>query len=30
MADLSCGCKCPVVLPHGALSWFTVCDCGIS
>ena len=23
-------CKCPVALPHGAVSWSAVCDCGIS
>ena len=23
-------CKCPVVLPHGALCWSAVCHCGIS
>ena len=23
-------CKCPVVLPHGAMGWSVVCDCGIS
>ena len=33
MADfssLSCDCLCSVVHPNGALSWFSVCDCGIS
>ena len=24
-----CTCKCYVALPHGALGWFTVIDCGI-
>ena len=27
---LSFGCKCPVALPHGAVGWSAVCDCGIS
>ena len=27
---LSCYCKCPVALPHGAVDWSAVCDCGIS
>ena len=22
--------KCSVALPHGAVGWFAVCDCGIS
>ena len=22
--------KCPVALPHGAVGWSAVCDCGIS
>ena len=30
LSSLSCYYKCSVVLPHGALSWFHVCDCGIS
>ena len=25
-----CYYKCSVALPHGALGWSTVCDCGIS
>ena len=27
---LSCYCKCPVALPHGAVGWSSVCVCGIS
>ena len=27
---LSCGWKCSVSLPHSALGWSVVCDCGIS
>ena len=27
---MSCYCKCPVALPHGAVGWSAVCDCGIS
>ena len=27
---VSCYCKCPVALPHGAVGWSAVCDCGIS
>ena len=27
---ISCHCKCPVALPHGAVGWSAVCDCGIS
>ena len=27
---MSCYCKCHVALPHGAMSWSAVCDCGIS
>ena len=23
-------CKCPVAIPHGAVGWSAVCDCGIS
>ena len=23
-------CKCPVTVPHGAVGWSAVCDCGIS
>ena len=23
---MSCYCKCPVALPHGAVGWFAVCD----
>ena len=25
-----CYYKCPVALPHGAVGWHEVCDCGIS
>ena len=27
---MSCYCKCPVVLPHGAVGWSAVCDCCFS
>ena len=27
---MSCYCKCPVALPHGAVGWSAVCDCDIS
>ena len=27
---MSCYCKCPVSLPHGAVELSAVCDCGIS
>ena len=27
---MSCYCKCPVALPHGAVGWSAVYDCGIS
>ena len=27
---MSCYCKCFVALPHGAMGWSEVCDCGIS
>ena len=27
---MSCYCKCPVALFHGAVGWSTVCICGIS
>ena len=27
---LCCGCLCGVSLPHGAMGWSAVCDCGIS
>ena len=26
---LFCGCQCFVSLPHGAVGWSAVCDCGI-
>ena len=25
-----CAIECSVALPHGAVGWFTVCDCGVS
>ena len=25
-----CYFKCPLALPHGAVGWSAVCDCGIS
>ena len=27
---VSCYCKCSVNLPHGAVGWSVVCECGIS
>ena len=27
---MSCYCKCSMTLPHGAVGWSAVCDCGIS
>ena len=27
---MSCYCKCSVTLPHGAVGWSAVYDCGIS
>ena len=27
---MSCYCYCSVALPHGAMGWSAVCDCGIS
>ena len=27
---MSCYCKYPVALPHRAIDWSAVCDCGIS
>ena len=27
---LSCDCLCYLALPHGAVAWSAVCDCGIS
>ena len=27
---MPCDCWCSVGLPHGAVGWSTVCDCGIS
>ena len=26
---MSCYCKCSVALPHGAVGWSAVCECGI-
>ena len=26
---VSCYCKCSVILPHGAVGWSALCDCGI-
>ena len=26
--QMSCYCKCFVALPHGAVGWSAVCDCG--
>ena len=26
---MSCDCKCALVVPHGAMGWSAVCDCGI-
>ena len=26
---MPCYCKCSVALPHGAMGWSAVCDCGI-
>ena len=28
--QMSCYCKCSVILPHGAVGWSVVCDCSIS
>ena len=28
--SLWCDCYCYVALPHGAVAWSAVCDCGIS
>ena len=27
---MSCDCYCSVALPHAAVGWSAVCDCGIS
>ena len=27
---VSCDCFCSVTLPHSAMCWSAVCDCGIS
>ena len=27
---MSCGCWCSVALPHDAVCWSAVCDCGIA
>ena len=28
VSQVSCYCKCSVALPHGAMGWSAVCDCG--
>ena len=28
--QISCYCKCSAALPHGAVGWTAVCDCGLS
>ena len=28
--SMSCYCECSLALPHGAVGWSAVCDCGIS
>ena len=28
--QMYCNYKCSVALPHGAMGWAAVCDCGIS
>ena len=30
LVRMFCYCKCSVTLPHGAVGWSAVCDCGIS
>ena len=30
LLDISYYCKCSVALPHDAVGWSAVCDCGIS
>ena len=30
MLQMYCYYKCSVALPHGAMDWSAVCDCGIS
>ena len=27
--QMYCYCTCPMALPHGAMGWSTVCDCGV-
>ena len=27
---MSCDSQCSVALPHGAVGWSVICDCGIS
>ena len=28
--QMSCYCKCSAALPHGAMGWSAMCDCGFS
>ena len=28
--QMSCYCKCSMALPHGAVGWSEICNCGIS
>ena len=28
--QMDCDCYCSLTLPHGAMGWSAVCDCGIS
>ena len=30
MLKKCCGCQCSVSIPHGAMVWSVICDCGIS
>ena len=30
VSRMSCYCKYSVAIPHGAMGWYAVCDCGIS
>ena len=30
VSQMYCYCKCSVALPHGAVGWSAMCDCGIS
>ena len=29
VVQMSCYCECSVTLPHGAVGWSAVCDCGV-